>query len=133
MLTFNGQNLLCIHQFAKADKPQLHAQRNHFAGVWGESQIVLGVGGRDISIKVWLTDASFTTSAAVDSYRQAFDLSVGTVADLAITGNTQAYYADVTFEGFEPTDSVKQAIGVGMPAGTFFQEGIFHFHQNSVP
>ena len=135
-ITFNGQNLLCLHDFAEADAPQLHAQRTQFAGIWGESTIILGVGGRDLKIPVWLTDAGFVSASALDQYRQVLDLSVGTTANLQITdslGNQLAYYADVTFEGYSPSDKIRQVVGVGMPAGTFWQPGTLHFHQNSVP
>jgi hypothetical protein len=135
MLTFNGNNLKCLHEWPRADAPKIHAQRNQFPGVWGESQILLGVGGRDISISVWLTDASFTTAAAVDAYRQLFDLSVGTTATLQITGNAPAAYGDVCFDGFEASGSVLPAIGGAplMPNGTFWQSGVLHFHQLTVP
>lgn len=136
MLTFAGQNLLCLHDFAQADAPQLHAQRTQFAGIWGESAIILGVGGRSIAVDVWLSDASFAAAAAIDSYRQQLDLLIGITGALSVTdskGNALAYYADTTFEGFAPAGKILPAIGAGLPAGSFWQPGQLRFHQNSVP
>lgn len=133
MLTFNGANFLGIHSWPAAEKPELHVQRNHFAGVWGTSQIVLGAGGRPITIPVWITDASLGSAQAVDQYRQSLDLTVGVTGILQISGAAPAAFADVTFEGFEPTGSVLPAIGAGLPIGTFWQPGVLHFFQLTVP
>lgn len=132
-ITFNGNNLLCLHKRPIYAPPKINAQRNQFAGIWGESQILLGVGGRGITIEVWLTDASFTTAQAVDNYRQLFDLSVGTTATLTISGPAPATFADVCFDGFEATGDTLPAIGTGLPAGTYWKAGILHFHQLTVP
>lgn len=130
-VTFAGTVLKCLPEAPRMDAPKLHAQRNQFPGIIGESQMILGVGGRDISIPVWLTDASFTSSQAVDSYRQALDLGVGATGVLQITGRQPM--ADVTFEGFELAGDILPAIGGAplMPAGTYFLAGILHFHQNT--
>lgn len=136
MLTFNGIPLLALHDFAQTEAPELHAQRTHFAGIDGESAIILGVGGRQIAIEVWLTDASFHTAADVDAYRQTCDLSVGVTADLSITdsqGNRLGFYQDVTFEGYFARGKILPAIGGGLPAGTYWQAGQFRFQQNSTP
>jgi len=135
VINFNGQNLMCLHEWPRADAPKIHAQRNQFPGIWGESQILLGVGGRDIAINVWLTDPSFTTAQAVDNYRAGFDLSVGTTAGLQITGSAPSQWGDVCFDGFEPTGSVLPCIGGDplMKTGTFWQPGVLHFHQLTVP
>lgn len=136
MIHFGGGQFLALHDFAQADAPQLHAQRTQFAGIWGESAIILGVGGRAISIDVWLSDASFSTAAAVDAYRAQLDLLVGTTGALALSdsrGNALATFADVTFEGYAPSSKILPALGAGLPANTFFQIGRLRFHQNSVP
>ncbi|HWB13350.1 MAG TPA: hypothetical protein VG826_29260 [Pirellulales bacterium] len=128
-INFNGTPLKCLHTFPRGSAPELHVQRTQFAGVVGVSQIVLGVGGRELSFEVWLTDASFVTAASVDNYRQTLDGLIGAGGTLQITGNAPATFGDCTFVGFEPTGSVLPVLGVGMPVGTFWQAGTLKFFQ----
>lgn len=133
MLNFAGQNLLCLHDALQREAPKVHAQRTQFAGVTGESQILLGVGGRSLTVDCWLTDASFGTPQALDNYRASLDQSVGTVGQLVESGPVSAVYGDVCFEGFTPSGPVLPVAGVGMPQGTFWQPGTLHFYQLTVP
>ena len=136
MIIFNGSILLAIHEFPQAGAPELYKQDNHFAGINGVSRVVLGVGGREITFDVWLTDVSFTSAAALDAYRQYLDAGVGNGGDLVITGSAPAYFQDCSFEGFEATRSVLPVEGCGvgsyMQPGTFWQPGKLKFKQLSV-
>lgn len=132
MLLFAGQNLLAIHEWPRAAAPEVHAQDNHFAGIQGVSSIFLGTGAREITIPVWLTDASFGSSAAVAAYVQSLDLGVGFQGDLQITGTAPNYFQDCRFEGFEPTSGVLPVVG-GQLAGQWFQMGVLKFKQLTTP
>lgn len=134
MLSFNGAPIFGLHEHVEYATPKLQAQRTKYAGIVGESETVLGAGGRALKCEVWLTDASLTTSAAVAAYVASLNALVGANGTLVVTeeGKTIETFADCTFEGFEATGPILPAIGGGMPPGTFWTKGVLHWYQLTV-
>lgn len=133
MLTYLGSQILCLHERLELGLPKLHVQRTQFAGIWGESEIYLGTGGRDISCKVWLTDASFGSAQSVKDYVAQMTQFVGANGELQESGAAPGVYADCTFQGVTPTGPIMPAIGAGLAAGSFWCPATLHWYQLSVP
>lgn len=132
MLNFNGANFLGLHGRVETGLPKLQTQRTKFAGITGESEIVMGAGGRALKCQVWVSDASLTTAAAVAAYVESINQNVGVNSALIVTGANPDTFADCTFEGFEPADAIKPALGAGLPAGTYWVAGTLHWYQLTV-
>ncbi|HEV3023241.1 MAG TPA: hypothetical protein VGX76_12275 [Pirellulales bacterium] len=131
-ISFNGIPIPGIHGALEKGLRQIHAQRTHFAGLWGDSEITLGSGSREITCKIWLNDPSFGSSQALVNFMQFLDDLVETNGIIQETGTVQDLLPDCTFEGFqENPEGMHPAQGQGMNAGTWWIEGTLRWRQLS--
>ena len=102
-LTFNGSPIPGQHTRIQRQPPEFHCVRNKFAGISGEREINLGIGGRMLETTIWLNDASFTTAASLYSFKDALDVKVGTNDNLLVTddlsGAINEFFNACTFPG----------------------------------
>ncbi len=132
-LQFLGIVLPGIHSKIEEGQPDHHEAVTHFPGVWGDSVIDEGAGGRNLSVRLWLNDPSFTSAAAVKGFLAILALMVGKNDTLHVTGGVPWDYGDCTFKGAKPAGDVLPVIGQGMPAGTYWCDVELHWRQNTVP
>jgi len=132
-IAFNGTPIPGWHERIAAAKPMLQTKRTKFAGINGESEIVLGTGGRALECKIWINSPSFGSSQSLAQFLAQLDGLVGSHGPLVETGSVQQTFNDVTYEGFVPSGPYLPVVGgVGMNAGTWFVEGTLHFYQDSI-
>lgn len=101
-IQFQDVPLPGTHQSPQGPNLQLAAQRTHFAGLNGETELLLGRMGGEILIPMILHSTSFTSAAAVADALRTLRLARGEHGDLIITGNAPQTFRNVTFEAFIP-------------------------------
>tara|TARA_R100000808_G_scaffold24931_1_gene59479 strand:- start:8699 stop:9118 length:420 start_codon:yes stop_codon:yes gene_type:complete len=129
-LTVNGKNGLAV-----VKPPELHVKRTHFPGLRGDSEIVLGTGGAQIDVPMWIYN-SYTTRAKLQDFEDEMRGHVGTNATLTVTLDSETEtYTDCTFVGFEPMPLPGQQHAsplkdhAGTVDGGWFINGMLHFYQ----
>jgi len=128
-LQFAGTPIPGFHEQLALAKPVLQTKRTKFAGIAGESELVLGSGGRSITCKIWLNAPAFGSSQALANFLSQLDDLVGGHGDLVETGAVNQTISDVTFEGFVNDGPMLPAIGAGLSQGSWFVPGTLHFYQ----
>lgn len=101
-ISFPNVPLPGTHQSPQGPNLQLATERTHFAGVNGETELLLGRVGGEIVIPLILHSTSFTSAQAVADHLRLLRLVRGEHGDLVITGNAPQTFRNVTFEVFIP-------------------------------
>ncbi|HEX5498542.1 MAG TPA: hypothetical protein VFX03_04910 [Thermomicrobiales bacterium] len=128
-IAFAGNTIPGFHGPLDAAKPMLQTKRTKFAGVWGESEIVLGSGGRAVTCEIWLNSPAFGSSQALANFLAWLDVLVGVHGDLVETGSVSRTFAGCTFEGFVNSGPMRPAIGAGLSQASWLIPGTLHFYQ----
>jgi len=103
MIQFGTSVIPGTHQSPIFTAPELHAVRNHFAGVRYESEILLGTGGRPVVIPIML-HSQLQTAIALEGLLKTLNTMVGMHELLEILegpyGGVPMEFPNCTFEGF---------------------------------
>lgn len=110
--------------------PEPVAQRTHFAGVAGDSEITLGSGCRPLEVVVWIYDASYPfTEQQLTATLKFLDNQVLKHGTLSVSGGHERTFRNCTFEGFEPHERGPLPDVAGGLGGGWWIEGVCRFTQ----
>lgn len=133
-ITYGGLTIPGAHGAPKITPYEPKTLRRYHAGLQGQTEVRLGIGGRTIDIEVWIFNGFSTYTELQDWLKNNLDAkAVETNASLVLTGDTFNSYTfeNCTFDGFERTaPPIPDVAGtVDTETGKWFIEGILHFWQ----
>ena len=132
MLTFAGLLVPGTHGPVITEPPDYHGRITHYSGVIGESQLLLGRGGRNLRVEIVLHSPSFTSADVLAANLDIIDqYSQTLVGVLQETGTVTRTFPNCTFRGFQIDENgMKPDIaGTLSGTGTWWCRGVLSFRQ----
>lgn len=137
-ITFPNLEFPGTHGAPEVETPAQRSVLSTFAGVNGEIELILGRGGRGVSIPIVIHGTNLTTPAAVVALLDKYDQGVGYHGDLQVSGAIPRTFKNCTFQGFRIQGSILKDVGGTLnadgneSADYYFAVGSLQFRQISV-
>ena len=121
-----------IHGAPNTKKPKHHTTRRFQFGRRLVTERTGGSGEREITIRCWINDSTFTSYKALDDYLKTLDQLIGENGELVVVFNSESIsYPTTTFNGADRRSRIVQDFAglVNSTPNTYWLEVILGFTQ----